>query len=591
MTRIFIKSIKNLIVFIRGHEILCLFSLIYFVYLISSMSTGAGDTIPASLLPFSILENHNLYLDQFYYYFESNSLLPFAREIDGHLLSFYPIVTPVLITPLYVLAFLFIKINNIPLDMFNPAFGSIVLIMGKLSSSLIASFSAIFVFLSLKELTNKRIATIVTLIFAFAANTWAISSRELWQHGLVELFLAMSIYLVLINEKQKSKMNIIYLGLISGFFIFNRPPDSILLIPIIYYILTMKDRRIIYYFSFMALSSAPFFLYNMHYFGSFFGGYADLASAINLNYKMITGFVGLLASPSRGIFIYTPIIIFSIAGYLKVFKLSNNIVKNFLLIFGISILGQILIYSAFVIWWGGWSYGPRFLTGMLPVLFIFLGLYLKDTHMNIKQKKNLLKILIFSILLIWSIFVQFVGAFYYPNGGWDGSPSVDLHPERLWHWNDTQIMRSFNAGITSPGNCIKTLQTIVNPPQDIVAKGNLGKGWYGIETWDGTSTRWMKNDSLITIYSPENRIVTLGLNALSFYRNRTLEISSNGVHLARVAVLTGFVNVSVPMYLAKGQGTIHLHVPEGCERPCDIKELSNPDSRCLSIAIQNVTVT
>ncbi|MDD5736071.1 MAG: hypothetical protein PHQ39_11460 [Methanothrix soehngenii] len=436
------------------------------------MSPGAGDTIPASLLPFSILENHNLYLDQFYYYFESNSLLPFAREIDGHLLSFYPIVTPVLITPLYVLAFLFIKINNIPLDMFNPAFGSIVLIMGKLSSSLIASFSAIFVFLSLKELTNKRIATIVTLIFAFAANTWAISSKELWQHGLVELFLAMSIYLVLINEKQKSKMNIIYLGLISGFFIFNRPPDSILLIPIIYYILTMKDRRIIYYFSFMALSSAPFFLYNMHYFGSFFGGYADLASTINLNYKMITGFVGLLASPSRGIFIYTPIIIFSIAGYLKVFKLSNNIVKNFLLIFGISILGQILIYSAFVIWWGGWSYGPRFLTGMLPVLFIFLGLYLKDTHMNIKQKKNLLKILIFSILLIWSIFVQFVGAFYYPNGGWDGSPSVDLHPERLWHWNDTQIMRSFNAGITSPGNCIKTLQTIIRYTNSVSLQAN-----------------------------------------------------------------------------------------------------------------------
>lgn len=63
MARIFIKLIKNLIVSIRGHEILCLFSLIYFVYLISSMPTGAGDTIPASLLPFSILENHNLYLD------------------------------------------------------------------------------------------------------------------------------------------------------------------------------------------------------------------------------------------------------------------------------------------------------------------------------------------------------------------------------------------------------------------------------------------------------------------------------------------------------------------------------------------------
>jgi len=342
----------------------------------------------------------------------------------------------------------------------------------------------------------------------------------------------------------------------------------------------------------MALSSATFFLYNIHYFGSLFGGYAGLASGIQFNFNMVTGFVGLLASPSRGIFIYTPIIVFSILGYSKISKLSNEIVKNFLLISGISILGQILLYSAFVCWWGGWSYGPRFLTGILPVLFIFLGLYLKDAHMNIKQKKNLFIIFIFSILLIWSIFVQFVGAFYYPNGDWDGSPNnVDQHPEKCWYWNDTQIMRSFNAGIISPGNCIKDLQAIANPPNEIVAKGNLGKGWHGIEIWDGMSTRWMENDSLITIYSSENRTATLSLNALSFYRNRTLEISCNGVHLARVAVPTGFVNVSVPMHLAKGENTIRLHVLEGCERPCDIKELNNADSRCLSIAMQNVTVT
>jgi hypothetical protein len=307
---------------------------------------------------------------------------------------------------------------------------------------------------------------------------------------------------------------------------------------------------------------------------------------------MITGFVGLLASPSRGIFIYTPIIVFSILGYSKISKLSNEIVKNFLLISGISILGQILLYSAFVCWWGGWSYGPRFLTGILPVLFIFLGLYLKDAHMNIKQKKNLFIIFIFSILLIWSIFVQFVGAFYYPNGDWDGSPNnVDQHPEKCWYWNDTQIMRSFNAGIISPGNCIKDLQAIANPPNEIVAKGNLGKGWHGIEIWDGMSTRWMENDSLITIYSSENRTATLSLNALSFYRNRTLEISCNGVHLARAAVPTGFVNVSVPMHLAKGENTIRLHVPEGCDRVCDIMELNSSDPRCLSIAMQNITVT
>ena len=47
-----------------------------------------------------------------------------------------------------------------------------------------------FCFLSSKELINRRIATFVAIIYAFATNTWATSSQGLWQHGLVELFLA-----------------------------------------------------------------------------------------------------------------------------------------------------------------------------------------------------------------------------------------------------------------------------------------------------------------------------------------------------------------------------------------------------------------
>ena len=556
---------------------------------------GAGDTVPASLLPFSILENHNLYFDQFVPYYSLNSeSIWFFNEINGHFLSSYPIVTPILITPIYAILFLFLKLGDYSIDLFRPEFLLIVHIMEKLSASLIASISVIFVYLSLKELVQKKTAAFTAIIFAFATNTWAISSQGLWQHGMVELLLAASIYLIILNEKQNSDKHIIALGILSGLFAFNRPVDSILLIPIVFYILSLRDKRIAYYMCSAFLISLPFIYYNVHYFGSIFGGYNSLTNGLQFDAQALTRMAGLLISPNRGIFVYTPIIIFAILGYFKIKQISNTRIKNFFLVMGISILALLCVYGSFVIWWAGGSYGPRFLTGILPVLFIFLGLYLKDAHMNIKQKKNLFIIFIFSILLIWSIFVQFVGAFYYPNGDWNGSPNnVDLHPEKCWYWNDTQIMRSFNAGIISPRNCIKNLQAIANPPNEILAKGDLGKGWYGIEIWDGMSTRWMENDSLITIYSPENRTATLSLNALSFYRNRTLEISSNGVHLARVAVpaRTGFVNVGMPMHLAKGENTIRLHVPDGCERPCDIKELNNPDSRCLSIAMQNVTVT
>ena len=58
-----------------------------------------------------------------------------------------------------------------------------------------------------------------------------------------------------------------------------------------------------------------------------------------------------------------------------------------------------------------------------------------------------------------------------------------------------------------------------------------------------------------------------------------------------MVVPTGFIDVTTPIELAKGSNTVKLHVPERCERPRDINELNNPDTRCLSIAVQNVTVT
>lgn len=457
------KLINSILGFIKTYELLFLFSLFYLIYNLNWRTIGSGDTIPASMLPFSILENHNIYLDNFYQYWKNAHIVTyFVIEVNHHYLSTYPIVAPILITPLYAIPYLLLKLNYILIDLSNPGFNLIVSIMEKLAASFIAALAGIFVFLSLKELINRRTALIGTMIFAFATNTWTISSQGLWQHGLVELFLALSIYLVLLNEKQNSDKIIMSLGILSGLFFLNRPVDVVLLIPVLYYIITLKDRRIVYYFGLMALSGGPFLLYNYYYFGNPFGGYSILLSGFSLNPTNITYLAGLLISPSRGLFVYTPILIFSVFGYLKTSQIQNKNIRNFLMIFGFSVSISLLIYSCFNCWWAGWSYGPRFLTGMLPALVMFLGLYIRDIKFNIKTRKNLLIVCIISILLIWSVFAQLVGAFYYPNGNWDGKPqSVDSHPDRIWDIKDTQIERSFNAGIIYPHNPLNDLRFIM----------------------------------------------------------------------------------------------------------------------------------
>jgi phosphoglycerol transferase len=127
-----------------------------------------------------------------------------------------------------------------------------------------------------------------------------------------------------------------------------------------------------------------------------------------------------------------------------------------------------------------------------------------------------------------------------------------------------------------------------NPNEKYMIPIAIKSGWYGIEDWSGTSTRWMEADASIVVFSPENGTSNLSLNVQSFYRSRTLEIFSGDTLVAQVAVPPSFINMSVPVQLAKGANTVRLHVPEGCERPCDLVELNNRDSRCLSVAVQNI---
>ena len=102
----------------------------------------------------------------------------------------------------------------------------------------------------------------------------------------------------------------------------------------------------------------------------------------------------------------------------------------------------------------------------------------------------------------------------------------------------------------------------------------------------------MPADATLEAYSPENCIAILNLRATSFHYNRTLEIYAGDDLLVRSSVPSSrFVEVATPVYLSKGANTMRLHVPEGCERPSDIKGLKNSDDRCLSLAVQNVTLS
>jgi hypothetical protein len=104
-----------------------------------------------------------------------------------------------------------------------------------------------------------------------------------------------------------------------------------------------------------------------------------------------------------------------------------------------------VVQVAMTSFWAGWGFGPRYFTDLLP----FFAWFLVPVWASIRARPVLR--VAFAATVAIALWVQVVGAFYYPAGNWDGWPvNVELKPQRCWDWSDSQILRSWRAGPAPP---------------------------------------------------------------------------------------------------------------------------------------------
>lgn len=581
--RVAITSLINRAASILSKKRLILLLLaLLLIYNINFRTIGSGDTTPASLLPFNVLEYHSLTLDHFYSYYVSIGLTPYYIVNEkGVYVSMYPIVTPLLITPFYLIPYELLKLTGYPINLVDPVFSLTVSWMEKLCASFIASLSAIFVYLSLRRIVDEKIVFICTIAYALGTATFSISSQGLWQQGLSELLLSIMIYVIIKNESTDDLINIPLIGALSGLFFFNRPSDGILLLPAIIYVLSLKNYKKIFLFLISAIAaSIPFFGYNYYYFRNIFGGYGSLLSIFAFNWGAASNFLGLLISPNRGIFVYTPIALFSLAGLFCIKKIMLPRLRTFLYVSAVAMFLQVFVYSCFTIWWAGYSYGPRFLAGMLPLVVMFISLSLPgNIGFKAKDKRKVAISAAFISLLLISISIQAIGVFYY-KADWDSFPvSIDAAPWRVWDFHDTQIGRSFSDGL-----CQMTFLNIFNPNSINII------GSYGDEQWGSTTTQWLPNTSYIFYRSAIDHNVNLTFNALSFYEDRPMMIYLNGRPAYEQLINVSGSSVDVPLHVENGYNNITIYAIGGGQSPKDIPGSTSDDPRILSFAIQNIKI-
>lgn len=451
----FLPQLKKILV---HYDFIILFLFIFFCYNTVSVVTMSGDTVPAAILPLALINDHSVFLDGPYLQglvsdkIHSPDVEYAFPEVNGHTVSFFPIVTPILITPLYGFFSFLCWILNVPVTL------ALVGTFAKTSASCIAAASCVLVYLTAKELFSQKTALITTGVYAFATSVWSVSSQALWQHGTVQLLLILLIYCIVRDNKHHSPWTLVVMGIASGLFLFNRPPDALLLIPVIIYIAMEWRSRAVYYAAGCGIGGLPFLMYNILIFGNVFGGYIKNTELFHLGPEAVFAFISSIVAPNTGLLVFSPILVVAIYGYFRLDSLDEPVIRKLLYLFGPVIILDVVVYSFFGLWSSVTSYafGQRFLSGFVPVLALYLGIVIRDIF-DSKRKDTAIHVLqaCFILLVLISVFIQSIGVFLYPY-----NPVKSIDSSHVWDADQLIIVSSYNAGI---GN-ITSISMLNVPP-------------------------------------------------------------------------------------------------------------------------------
>ncbi|HEV8580091.1 MAG TPA: hypothetical protein VGX68_13545 [Thermoanaerobaculia bacterium] len=407
------------------------------VYNANRRAISAGDTYPARYLPFAIVQYHTLFLDPVASVTaqgRGNTAFWMVSRPDGHIISLYPVVVPVLVAPLYVPAVAYLRLSGWT----DARLDRVAKIMEKLSASLLAALSASLLYLLLRRRARASIALLLTVAYAFGTTTWVIGSQALWQHGMGAL-LVIAVLLLLTGPSTAPRA--LAAGLLCGLLAANRPPDAVLAATLgVYALFWAGRRRAAWLAAAVALPATALLLYNFGAAGNFLGGYGLIGKARFFNHDLLVGVAGLLFSPARGLFVFSPFLLFLALAPRSMPRSREERLLMAAMIAAVAI--QILLYAK-ADWRGGLSWGPRYLTDLLPFLIWML--------VPVVSALRGVARIGFLAAVGAAIVIEAIGAFWY-------SPAVDIpifaadrgaeyHDMRaVWKWRNAPFLTSLRQG-------------------------------------------------------------------------------------------------------------------------------------------------
>ena len=317
------------------------------------------DTRPTAFLPFTLAREGKLTVDARTW--PARPLPYYWLAHDGRLASRYPVATALLaLAPLAPALY----------GHFAPTVEELRE-LERIAAASLTALALALLYVAMQRLTSARGAAIAAAVLLLGTALLPVLGQSLWQHtGAVLSFSAAACALFVLRGSARA----LTVGLSLGFAVACRPVD-LLLAAGFALALVLEERRWRLALPAGALPLVLVALYNRALFGSAGAtGYGAEASWGWMHnwYDVLEGLAGILLSPSRGILIYSPVLLLGIASLLR--PAEGVPQPRGLRILGMTALAYVALLGAWWAWFGGASPGPRMLSDAFPILGLGLGL-------------------------------------------------------------------------------------------------------------------------------------------------------------------------------------------------------------------------
>jgi fibronectin type III domain protein len=434
----------------RGRAAAALFAIAWIVYVPGYM--GCHDTMWTIPTAVSLIDRGDATLDEYQPLIDWRGAYH-TRRIEGHTYTIHPIGVAISAIPGVIVLrpvaaaiarfapSLWSRMRTIQAERgCEPDGGEPVLALQTwtehaIAAALVAATAVIMFVIAADELPVSW-ALALAVVFAFATSAWSTASRAMWAHTPSMLLLAAALLL------QRRGGRAVWIGLLLAFAYIVRPTDAIPFAAAALWLALVRPRALPEFALGAAVVFVPFLASNLAMYRAWLPPYFTSGFYAH-NTFVGEALVGDLVSPSRGLFVFSPVLLLSIAGF-AIKASARRLTMLDLSLAGCIIAHWVTIAASVATWWAGHAYGPRFFADMLPYLIDFM-IPAVAWIAPLTTPARRAGAAALAIASIFSIAVHAQGALNQETVAWNGYPvNIDDDPVRVWDWRHPQFL----AGLT-----------------------------------------------------------------------------------------------------------------------------------------------